>query len=75
MLNPMDASVLLFETRAGRLTTPDSVWQFASKEPRPLLDRWVSKLWELDGTAPPAREQFGADYGVARESPSHSSKS
>lgn len=26
MLNPMDASVLLFETRAGRLTTPDGAW-------------------------------------------------
>lgn len=57
MLNPMDTSVLLFETRAGRLTTPDGVWQFASKEPRQPLDRWVSKLWELDGTAPPARER------------------
>ncbi len=57
MLNPMDASVLLFETRAGRLTTPDGAWQFAIKEPRPPLDRWVSKLWELDGTAPPARER------------------
>lgn len=57
MLNPMDASVLLFETRAGRLTTPDGAWQFAIKEPRPSLDRWVGKLWELDGTAPPARER------------------
>jgi AraC-like DNA-binding protein len=57
MLNPMDASVLLFETHAGRLTTPDGEWQFAIKEPRPPLDRWVSNLWELDGTAPPARER------------------
>jgi AraC-like DNA-binding protein len=57
MLAPMDASVLLFETRAGRLTTPDGAWQFAINEPRPPLDRWVSKLWELDGTAPPARER------------------
>jgi hypothetical protein len=39
MLNPMDASVLLFETHAGRLTTPDGEWQFAIKEPRPPLDR------------------------------------
>jgi AraC-like DNA-binding protein len=57
MLGPMDASVLLFETRAGRLTTPDGAWGFASKEPRPPLDRWVRKLWELDGTAPPACER------------------
>jgi AraC-like DNA-binding protein len=57
MLNPMDASVLLFETRAGRLTTPDGAWQFAMKLPRPPLDRWVSKLWELDGACPPARER------------------
>ena len=48
MLNPMETSVL---------TTPDGAWQFAIKEPRPPLDRWVSKLWELDGTAPPARER------------------
>ena len=47
MLNPMETSVL---------TTPDGAWQFAIKEPRPPLGRWVSKLWELDGTAPPARE-------------------
>jgi hypothetical protein len=45
MLNPMDTAVLLFETRASRLTTPDGAWQ------------------------------FGADYGLARESKSHSSKS
>src|SRR5688572_17143136 len=57
MLNPMDASVLLFDTRAGRLTTPDGAWQLAIKEPRPPLDRWVSKLWELDGAAPAARER------------------
>jgi len=48
MLNPMETSVL---------TTPDGAWQFAIKEPRPPLGRWVSKLWELDGTAPPARER------------------
>jgi AraC-like DNA-binding protein len=53
----MDTSVLLFEARAGRLTTSDGSWQFALKLPRPPLDRWLSKLWELNGTAPPARER------------------
>lgn len=57
MLNPMDTAVLLFETRAGRLTTPDGGWQFAIKSPRPPLDRWIGKLWELDGGCPPARER------------------
>lgn len=57
MLNSMDTSVLLFEARAGRLTTPDGAWQFAVKTPRPPLDRWISKLWELDGGCPPARER------------------
>jgi AraC-like DNA-binding protein len=53
----MDTAVLLFETRAGRLTTLDGVWQFAMKVPRPPLDRWIGKLWELDGGCPPARER------------------
>ena len=57
MLNPMDTAVLLFETRAGRLTTPDGAWQFAMKVPRPPFDRWIGKLWELDGGCPPARER------------------
>jgi AraC-like DNA-binding protein len=57
MLNPMDTAVLLFETCAGRLTTPDGGWQFATKVPRPPLDRWIGKLWELDGGCPPARER------------------
>jgi AraC-like DNA-binding protein len=48
---------LLFETHASRLTTPDGTWQFATKLPRPPLDRWVGKLWELDGAGPPARER------------------
>lgn len=48
MLNPMETAVL---------TTPDGAWRFAIEEPRAPLDRWVSKLWELDGAAPPARER------------------
>ena len=57
MLAAMDTSVLLFEARAGRLTTPYGAWQFAVKIPRPPLDRWLGKLWELDGGCPPARER------------------
>jgi AraC-like DNA-binding protein len=53
----MDTSVLLCEARAGRLTTPDGAWQFAAKMPRPPLDRWIGKLWELEGSCPPARER------------------
>ncbi len=53
----MDTSVLLFEARAGRLTTPDGAWQLAVKLPRPPLDRWIGRLWELDGGCPPARER------------------
>ena len=41
MLKAMDTAVLLFETRAGRLTTADGAWQFAMKVPRPPLDRWI----------------------------------
>jgi AraC-like DNA-binding protein len=43
--------------RAGRLATPDGAWRFAAKVPRPPLDRWILKLWELDGACPPARER------------------
>jgi AraC-like DNA-binding protein len=57
MLKAMDTAVLLFETRAGRLTTADGAWQFAMKVPRPPLDRWIGKLWELDGGCAPARER------------------
>jgi hypothetical protein len=82
MLKPMETSVL---------TTPDGAWRFAIKQTRAALDRWVKKLWELDGAAAPARERelprgdislivnlegrHAADYGFARESPSHSSQS
>src|SRR5688500_6534392 len=53
----MDTSVLLFGTRAGRLATADGAWRFAANIPRPPLDRWIVRLWELDGECPPARER------------------
>jgi AraC-like DNA-binding protein len=57
MLGSMDTSVLLVNAYVGRLTTLDGTWQFAVKAPRPPLDRWIRKLWELDGGCPPARER------------------
>jgi hypothetical protein len=53
----MDTSVLLFDARGGRLATPDGAWQFALKAPRPPLDRWIARLWELDGSCAPSRER------------------
>jgi len=49
----MDTHVL----HAGRLTIPDGAWQFAVHVPRPPLDRWIGRLWELDSGCPPARER------------------
>jgi AraC-like DNA-binding protein len=53
----MDTSALFAELHAGRLETADGVWQFGRKSVRPPLDRWIAKLWELDGSCPPARER------------------
>ncbi|MGH8187170.1 MAG: helix-turn-helix domain-containing protein [Steroidobacteraceae bacterium] len=53
----MDTSAFFAELHAGRLETADGAWQFARKSARPPLDRWIAKLWELDGSCPPARER------------------
>jgi hypothetical protein len=41
----------------GVLETADGAWRYAVKTPRPACNRWVTKLWELDGACPPARER------------------
>src|SRR5687767_2950495 len=51
----MDTSALFTDLHAGRLETADGAWQFGRKGVRPPLDRWIAKLWELDGSCPPAR--------------------
>lgn len=49
----MDTPVL----HAGRIATADGAWQCTVKMLRSPFDRWMSRLWELDGGCPPARER------------------
>jgi AraC-like DNA-binding protein len=41
----------------GVLETADGAWRYAVKTPRPPCNRWIAKLWELDGACPPACER------------------
>lgn len=50
-------SSVFFRSTAGTLVTADGVWRCAQKLACAPVDRWILKLWEIDGACPPARER------------------